>query len=185
METIPNSQNTVLTYFLILLSFFIVLFFTRNIFSDLQVSLDTREQSQNELTQEEAKLSKLNEIKTLLSQTWSAELQKIQGFLGTFSDADMMNYIYSYAQKINLGSDRMIIRDVNFTEGWVSDVWFDVANVSVSAIFSSEETLFAFLTYITSENEAYRFYITDFDYAMNDVSGNIQITLPLTLYYKK
>ena len=80
-EKIPNSNNNFLSYLLILVSFFIVLFFTRNIFADLQVSLDTREQSQQDLALKKETHAKLESIQKTLTESGSLELQKIQGFL--------------------------------------------------------------------------------------------------------
>lgn len=185
METVPKTQSSVLAYFLILLSFFILLFFTRNIFSELQVSLDTKETLAQELLAKQEELTKLNQIQALLAQEDSVEMKAIQGYLWTFSDADILEYIYSYAQKVNLTNDRIIIRDLSLGEGGVSDIGFETATVNLSAIFSSEETLFSFLNYMIAEDGKYRFYISQFDYPMNNVTGNIQASIPLTLYYKK
>lgn len=68
METLPKTQNTFLAYLLILIAFFIILFFTRNIFADLQVSLDTKEQLSQDILEKEKTLADLNEIQTKLSQ---------------------------------------------------------------------------------------------------------------------
>jgi hypothetical protein len=96
----------------------------------------------------------------------------------------MMEYIYSYAQQVNLWDDRIIIRDISLQWGEVSDLGFNKANVNISAIVSSEKTLFALLNYLTNKKAAYRFYITEFSYPMNESTSNIQVSIPLTLYYK-
>ena len=185
METIPKTKNPFIPYFLILVSFFIILFFTRGVFSNLQISLDAKEQLTLDLAQKQEILTQLNEIQGKLSQSGSLELAKIQPFLGNFSDADILEYIYDYAQKVNLTSDRMIIRDLSVVPTGESDIGFQEAKVTVSTIFSSEATMMAFLDYVTATTGKYQFYITEFQYPMNDVTGNIQVTIPLTLYYNK
>lgn len=185
MEKLPDSKNTFVAYLFIILAFFVLLFFTRNIFADIQVSKDTQETLQNAYSAQEQKLWQLNTIQSTLSQDWSEEKKKIQGFSWNFSEASILEYIYSYAQRVNLTNERMIIRDINILEAWVSDVWFDTANITLSAIFSSEDTMFAFLNYLVSDAAAYKFYIESFDYPMNNVTWNVQVSIPLTFYYKK
>lgn len=185
MEKLPGSKNSFVAYLLIILSFFLLLFFTRGIFSDIQVSGDTQEALQQEYQTKQEKLSKLNAIQASLTQEWSEEMKSIQGFLWEFSEANILEYIYSYAQRVNLTNERMIIRDMSISETGVSDIWLEKADISLSVVFSSEDTMFAFLNYIVSDTGAYKFYIDTFNYPMNNVSWNIQVTIPLTFYYKK
>lgn len=185
METTPKTHSPLLAYLFILLTFFVLLFFTRSYFSKLQEALDLRDTLNQSITSKQAELTELNRIEQLLTQTGSEEMKSITPFLAPFSEADILEYIYSYAQKVNLGSDRMIIRELSLNENGVNDIGFDTATINLSAIFSSEDTLFNFLNFVTQDAGKYRFYITQFEYPMNNVSGNIQASLPLTLYYKK
>jgi hypothetical protein len=166
------------------MTFFIVLFLTKNLYSDMQIALDAKEQNTVELMSKQSELNRLNELKKELTQEWNELIEEIAGFTWDFSDADMLEYIYSYAQQVNLGDDRIIIRDISFDKTWVSDLGFNQARVMVSTVISSEKTLFAFLNYLTNKKAAYRFYITDFNYPMNEWKTNIQVSIPLTLYYK-
>jgi hypothetical protein len=185
MEKLPGSQNSFIAYLFIILGFFVLLFFTRGIYTDMQTSQDTREILQNTYNSQEQKLSELNTIQTTLSQEWSQEKKQIQWFIGDFSEANILEYMYSYAQRVNLTNERMIIRDINIIESGVSDIWFDTANITLSAVFSSEDTMFAFLNYLVSDAATYKFYIENFEYPMNNVSWNVQVSIPLTFYYKK
>ncbi len=185
METTPKTHSPLIAYLLILITFFVLLFFTKNYFSDLQQALDLRDTLEQTITSKQAELTELNRVQQLLTQTGSEEMKAITPFLAPFSEASILEYIYSYAQKVNLGNDRMIIRELSLSENGVNDIWFDTATINLSAIFSSEDALFNFLNFVTQDAGEYRFYLTEFEYPMNDISGNIQVSLPLTLYYKK
>ncbi len=178
------TQNNFLSYLLILASFFVLLFFTKNIYSDMQVQLDTREQNTLEVKQKQDTLARLNELKNSLNKEGSELTDDIAGFTGVFSDADIIEYIYSYARDVNLGDDRIIIRDISLTSDSISDLGFKKALINVSAVVSWEKVLFSFIDKLTGKWSTYRFYITDFNYPMNESSGNIQANIPLTLYYK-
>lgn len=178
------TQNNFLAYLIILIAFFIILFFTKNIYSNMQIELDTLEQNTLIHTDKENELARLNELSKTFKQEGNELLEEISGFTGNFSDADMLEYIYSYAQQVNLWDDRIIIRDISLTGDSVSDLGFNKANVTISAVVSSEKTLFSFLNYLTNKKAAYRFYITEFSYPMNEWNSSIQVSIPLTLYYK-
>lgn len=184
MKTTPTNHNNFVSYLIILLWFFVILFFTKNLYSDLQVSLDTKEQKTAELTTKEQNLAKLNALKTELEVEESEALSEIQAFLKQVTEEDLVDYIYSYARDINLGSDRIVIRNLNITEWVKSDTGFLQANVTISALVSSEKTLFSFIDYLIDSNSEYRFFLSRFDYPMNKVQWNIQAEIPLTIYYK-
>lgn len=178
------TQNNFLAYLIILVTFFVILFFTKNIYSDMQINLDASEQNNIELREKQTELTRLNELKKSLDEEGNELLEEVAGFTGDFSDANMLEYIYSYAQQVNLWDDRIIIRDISLQWEQISDLGFKKANINISTVVSSEKTLFAFLNYLTNKKAAYRFHITEFNYPMNESNSNIQVSIPLTLYYK-
>jgi len=184
MKTTPTNNNNFVNYLIILLGFFVILFFTKNLYSDLQVALDTKEQKTSELASKEQNLAKLNSLEADLEVEGSEALSEIQAFLKPVNEEDILNYIYSYARDVNLGSDRIIIRNLSVTEWVKSDTWFLQANITISALISSEKTLFSFIDYLVDTWAEYRFFLSNFDYPMNKVQWNIQAEIPLTIYYK-
>jgi beta-xylosidase len=62
------TQNNFLAYLLILMTFFVILFFTKNIYIDMQVQLDTKEQYSTQLSEKQSELSRLNQLKKSLNQ---------------------------------------------------------------------------------------------------------------------
>lgn len=180
----PITQNNFYAYLLLLVAFFVLLFFTRWMYGDLQVSIDESEQKKIELSQLEQEHSNLTELKNRFDSNESEILEEIAGFTGEFSDKDILEYIHSYAEKINAWNERLIVRDITLSWGNASDLWFQQAEITVSAVFSWEDTLFRFLDYLTDSTGKYKFYITNFNYPMNQVGWNVQVSIPLTLYYQ-
>lgn len=178
------TQNNFLAYLLVLGTLFIVLFFTKDIFWKLQIALDESSVHKQELLDKEATLKDLNELELVLWEEWSEAIAKIQGFSGDFSDRNMLQYIHSYAESENKEESNVIIRDITLAPTMKSDLWFNKTDVKISAIFSWEDALFNFVNYLINPKSTYRFYISDFNYPMNEWSWNIQVTIPLTLYHK-
>ena len=180
----PHAQNNFLAYLLVLAALFVLIFFTKNIFADMQVVLDEKDQNNSILQDKRETLSELKALKSELEQEGSEALAEIEWFRGEFSDKDILNYIHEYAWGVNAGNARILVREVSISGDQVSDLGFNKASVDVSASFSSEATMFEFINYLTSSGEKYKFYISNFSYPMNDSSGNLQVSIPLTLYYK-
>ena len=64
---IANKNNKLYGYIIILISLFIVVLFTRNQISSMQVKLDEKEQKEIELQTKRDELQKLNDIKSKIS----------------------------------------------------------------------------------------------------------------------
>lgn len=183
MKTI-EKQNNFLAYLWILVAFFVLLFFTKSIFESLQVSLDERDMGRWELEEKQEELKKLNDLQAMLQEGGEETLWEIKRFMTDFSDVDMLEYIHTYAVGVNSGDDRIIIRSINYKDNIKTDIGFRKAEIGVSIVVSSENALFKFLSHLTSDTEKYPFYIDGFSYPMNQISWNIQVTVPLSLYYK-
>jgi len=179
-----HTQNNFLSYLIILWALFVLVFFTKNIFEQVQQQSDELEVQNGELINQRSELTQLRNLQQELASEESEADKEIIGFSWEFSDENIINHIYGYAQEVNLWEERIIIREVSLTAGEKSDTWFNKANISLDIITSSEETLFSFMNYLTSGDSEFRFYITNFNYDFWSSDGNISINIPLTFYYK-
>ena len=179
-----HTQNNFLSYLIIIGTFFILLFFTKGIYAKIQEQTDALETQSAELTANKAELTRLGKLQQDLLAEDSPSLKEIKWFSWEFSDENIINHIYSYAQKVNLTDERIIIRDLNLSAWEKSDLGFMKASISLDIITSSEETLFSFLNYLTDEDSEFRFYITNFDYDLWGNNWNITVNIPLIFYYK-
>jgi thymidylate kinase len=62
------------------MTFFIVLFLTKNLYSDMQIALDAKEQNTVELMSKQSELNRLNELKKELTQECNELIEEIAGF---------------------------------------------------------------------------------------------------------
>lgn len=136
------------------------------------------------IEESEDELWELNILKNELSASGSEAKKAITPFSSSVDDTKIMEYLFDYAWEINAQSDRVVYRNINIERGEVTDIGLKKATVRVSAIFAWESTLFNFLSTMTQDNAQYKFYIPSFTYPMNEKSWNIQVDIPLTLYYK-
>ncbi len=177
------THNPILVYLLILFSACTLIFFTWNQYSALQENQDAQVSLSQELEEKEDLLQKLWTLKIKLESEDSTLLDEISFLAEGYTDAEMIEYIYSYAQKVNLGNERVIIKNMSFTDSGESDVWFNTLSLKLSGVFSSEATLFAFLDFMSSTEGKYSFQVSNFYYPAQE-SGNITTNIPFTLYYK-
>jgi len=179
-----HSQNNFLSYLLVLVIFFILIFFTKDIYWKIQEQSDSLETQSQEILNQRDRLSNLKNLQQDLSVEESSIDKEIRWFSWDFSDENIINHIYSYAQEINLGEERIIIREITLWSWEKSDTWFMEASVDINIITSSEETLFWFLNYLTDDDSDFRFYISNFQYDLWAINGNIAVSVPLMFYYK-
>lgn len=184
-STIPGKQNNFISYLIILIAFFILFFITKSFYSDYMMQREEKISLMKENSEKEKELKRLDTLKSELNNPNSKVLQDIQGLTGDVSPEEIMNYIYSYAQEVNLGSERMIIKTLDVTLGEATDFWFQKAKINIDALFSSEKTLLSFLDAMIDPKNPYRFYIEDLNYPLGNASQTLQVSIPLIFYYSK
>lgn len=168
---------------IILWSFFILVFVTKPLYTRFIEAQDTSETLTRELNEKQNELTKLEEIKNLLWESDSEIVSELQSFSQEFDEADMLSYLHTYAQEVNLSNERIIFRDISITPSEQSDIWFLKTDINLSALISSENALFSFLTFLSQKGWKYRFFIPSFQYEMNNLNGNFQVQIPLTFYH--
>jgi len=179
-----HTQNNFIAYLAILASFFVLIFFTRNIYASMQQNLDTTSSQSSEILKAKRELSRLWDLQKDLSQEDSGALQEIKWFSGKFSDENIIDHIYSYAQEVNEWDERVIVRSLDLSAWEKSDLGFLKANVELEVVTSSEEALFSLMRFLIDEESEYRFYIENFEYDLGASKGNISVSIPLIYYYK-
>lgn len=179
-----KANNTFVSYIFILLGLFVLLIFARSAFSELQIQQDARESTKAELEKSSQKLESLNAVQKELSASGSDVASEIQGMSEKFVEADIVSYLHDYAKDVNTGSERIIFQSITFSEPSQSDFGFDKVTVTADVLVSNESTLFSFLDYLVDKEAQYRFYLPSFSYPFNEQSGNLQVSIPLDLYFK-
>ncbi len=181
---INTPKNSFLSYIIILLALFILVFFTKNIFWTLQQSLDLKDEKNAKVQSNEAELSRLNNIKKDFSDNTSDATVEISKFTKAFDDQAIINHVYDYVEKINENGTAIALKSVNFSKGKVGDLWFNEVNVNVTARFGSEQTLMNMISYFIDPDANYTFFIDSLSYPAIWKSTSFQTSIPLKLFYK-
>lgn len=169
------------TYLLILLSIAILLFFTKGAYSDLQVQLSEKDWYIDTVEKLEREKNNLGSIKTEMSDENSSQRQEIARYVNEFTEQAMLNYFYSYASntegRFNIQSlwlDRKDENEFGFQEGTI--------DLTVSA--ETQWDVLRFLKVILEDDAPYRFFIEKFDMPKQVEWRNLELSIPLKIFYK-
>jgi amino acid permease len=123
MKTAQNHKNNIfISYFILLITFFVLIFATMNFYQRLQISLDTYETQENTREKLKQELTGLNTLQANLNVEGSEDLKKLTPYLAEINEKTLIDYFYSYARKENLENDVIIIRSVNISKESLNDI---------------------------------------------------------------
>lgn len=178
-----NSNKKIYGYILFLISLFIIVFFTKNQFINLQVNLDSKKEIKSELEEKRLELQKLSEIK----QKFKDESKSLDKYMIDFKEEEMIDYIYWEVEKMNQSVEEwwfFIIRNLTISEWQKNDFWFNESNVNISFSSPDEQLLLKFIRFLTSEDSKYKFFVESLSYDFDNKWNPINISLPLKVFYK-
>ncbi|MDR0771721.1 MAG: hypothetical protein LBF15_01265 [Candidatus Peribacteria bacterium] len=98
MANITTKNNKIYSYIIILVSLFILVLFTKDQFTYIQISLDEKSMAETDLAIARARRAELNEIETRLN---SGEINVTQ-YISEIREDDIIDYIYSQIDRDNL-----------------------------------------------------------------------------------
>lgn len=181
--TITNTNNKIYSYIIILLSLFILVLFTRNQISSLQVKLDEKEMKETELQSKRDELQKLNEIKLKVNSkdNW------IDKYINKVKEDEIISYIYSKVEEDNLKYSDWIstIRSISITEWKINEIWFYESLITLNIRVPTEDRMFKILDFFVKEDSKYKFFIESFSYPKKvEAESSYNITIPLKIFYK-
>ncbi len=175
-----NQNSKFISLLLLLISFFIIVFFTSWVFYNLQWNLDTHWKSIKNLEDKKKELLKLNELKKSLAKGLDKEIEK---YAVSFREDQLSAYIYWYIEDTNGQGWFIAVKDLNFIEGKINEYGFKEGQVEISVRVSDEATLLRFLSFLTSKESQYKFFIENFSYS-DTWMWWFNITIPLKIFYK-
>lgn len=186
---IPKSDSKFTSLIILLLSLIVFVFFTRDLYSQMQEVQANKEQNIQEHNQKEEKLLALN--------ITSEKLKKIQGKIATqyqidkylepFNEESILNNLISeYMKKEWKNSNIQQRRDLNithisFTEWIKNDLGFMESQILLRVSVKNKKTLLQFIDFFIN-NKKYKFFITDITIPSFNRRSTI-VSIPLKLYY--
>ena len=167
---------------ILLFAFFVLVFFTTNIYSNVQESLDFKKIKQLELEKLNNELTSLGKIKAT-----KVDSSNIKKFLNTFNEADIFKYINQYIDTVNNEKWDIYVKfsSINFNKPQKSELWFRQVKINLSLKdIQDSDTLIDLLDYLTNKDNKYSFFITDFSFPIENSWPYKQISIPLQMYIK-
>lgn len=175
---LPNNQF--LSYVIILISLFILVLFTKDQIMNVQSNIDQKEVLNSELQNVRVKQENLQKIALEVAHEDSVTKR----FLTPFTEDEIIDYFYNYADKINTGSWNLLINSIQISQATENQLGFLESNVSINAQVSDENVMKNFLDYIISEDSKYKFFIENYFHPLDGREWNFNIQLPLKIFYR-
>jgi hypothetical protein len=177
-----NQNNKFISLLLVLVSFVIMIFFTKWFFYDLQWNLDIHSKNEEKLEEKKEELSKLKALKDSLAKWKDGEIEK---YSANFREDILSAYIYWYVEDTNGQGWFIAIKDIHFVEGKNNEYWFKEWKLELSIRVSDELTLLRFLSFLISKDSEHKFFIESLSYSEIESSmGGFNISIPLKVFYK-
>lgn len=178
--SVELQNNQFLSYVVVLISLFILVLFTKDQIMNAQSNIDQKEVLNIELQKVRVEQENLQKIALEVGQEDSVTKR----FLTPFTEDEIIDYFYSYADQINTGSWNLLINNIQITQATENQLGFLEAKVNVNAQVSDEAVMKAFLDYLIAEDAEYRFFIDSFFHPLDGREGNFNIQLPLKIFYR-
>lgn len=175
-----NNQNKLLFYFLLLLSLFLLISFTKDSYLSVLKNMDTVETKKTELN-EKIKISK--ELEAISKST--ANDKDLLKYTHEVKEDELIDYFYNYVSISRSWSWFTIIDSINFEKWSKNEYSFNEGRINLLLTVSDEQEMFKMLDFITSENSKYKFFIDNFSFP-NDTSKEwgFQVNIPIRMFYK-
>lgn len=174
------KNNKFLSYFLILISLFIVVLFTSSQVMKLQENNDRSHQLKEEIQDVRNQQDELQKIKQQITQSGAVT----QRYLADFKENEMLDYLYTYQEISNNAQWNLQITNISLTEAQENDFGFLEKTVNVEAIVSDAQVMKDFLDYLVAEDAKYRFFISDFNFPNDGREGGYNVSIPLKIFYR-
>ena len=176
-----HNDKRMTTYLLILLSLFILMFFTRGVYAELQVLLSEREKNEADYMKLEMQKNKLSTIQKEMKDANSDTRQEIERYIADFREDDLLRYFYGYA---DWSQGKFVIQSMKLSKKAENQYGFKEWTVALSAAAKDHEAIMDFLDSILSEDAPYRFFIERFSIPEEVEWRTVPVSIPLKVFYK-
>jgi hypothetical protein len=98
---------------------------------------------------------------------------------------ELIDYIYSYIEKINDKNWVVVVKSLSISEPEDTETWFKETNITLNLRVPNEEKIKQILTFLTSTESKYKFFISSFSFPYGDtVEWSYSISIPLKVLHK-
>lgn len=177
-----QNEKQFLSMFLVLISFFILIFFTKWAYSDLIINMETRDQLEIEKMEKESEVTKLNKQKKTIEKAWEAWVGDNQRFNHQLNEGEILENLYEYSDNYERWS--MNILSISITEWTKTESGFNSSNISLSVRVSNSSVMMDLIEHIIN-NDTFKFYIESFNLPEESNEGGFTVNIPITMLYKE
>lgn len=174
-----KSKNSLITYFLLLLSILVLFLFTKNIYYSVKENSENLASLKEQISQKNQEYDNLSKIK-LDIESWKSDVKDLNKYLVNFNEPEITNYLYSYA---NSNVWKLRIEAINLTEWKLNEFWINEWKIDLEVSFATETDMINMVNFLLN-SETYNFFIHDFNYEYWNISWPFKVTIPLKVLYK-
>ena len=122
MEFQSGNNSKFLSYIVLLIAFFILIFVTKDFFYTLQENLDDKSHYTSKLSDVQEELAELDTLQQNFTSNQDELLARVSKYTVDFTSENVFNYIYAYVDNVNSeGKGSIIMKSLSFSEGTIGD----------------------------------------------------------------
>lgn len=191
--SVYKNNNKFISYLIILIALFILVLVTKDKIGTLQEKLDLKETYASTLEEKKKTLQELNDKKVELDKS----AQNIDKYMVEIKEDELIDYIYSYIEKINDKNWVVVVKSLSISEPKDTEIWFKETDITLNLRVPSDEKTKQILTFLTSTESKYKFFINSFTFPysndtevdkvsdwLNAKEAGYSISIPLKVLHK-
>jgi len=177
---IKKENNKFISYFIMLITFFILILVTKGIIVNIQENNDLKDSYKIELDSKTEQLEKINKKKIMLNKS----SENIDKYNIVVKEDEIIDYLYSYIEETNRRNWITLIKNISISNPKKTEIWFNETDINLTLTIPNEKKLKTILLFLTSSKSKYNFFINSFNYPYGKNDWDFTVTLPLKLLYK-
>ena len=186
-----NNKNKFISLLFILLSLFVLVFFTQDYYSNFVWLSDELAKKQEIQKQKSKKLNDLwiikKDLEKQLKSSDSTKKTNITKFIEQLSnnpsEDNLINEIYSSIYQSTTSWDAKIL-SLSMSKWQKNELGFYEKNINITARFSSKKALLDYVDYLTHKSK-FKFYIKNLNISNIKNEEYFNASIPLVLFYVK
>lgn len=176
-----QKNNPFPLYLSILATMFVLIFITRGVYYSFVEKLDTKTQSEQQVTDLKDELDRVNALKKSF-ETKDGENGKLVGkYISSFSEDAIIDYLFDYSAELLTKEETLIFTNISLSEPKKNKYGFLESDMSIGFKTNSTSTMRNFLDFLVAEESKYAFFLDSFTYP-EIKDGVIEMTLPVKIF---
>ena len=179
---LPQNNNKLLWMFLVLISFFIFIFFSKWLYSEYINNRDSHTEKLTKYSGLVKKLDKFNSQANLLQKNSYKEgdIFDVTRYMWGINEHILLNKLYGFSTNYSKNGQMKILW-MTLTQGNENELGFLEADVNLTLRVSNEQVVIDFLDFLI-KNKSHTFFISTISIPKTNWEA-FNINIPLTIFY--